>query len=97
MGYGVLVPPPYRQFDVLSRFITDCVGGAIAGTRIGADLHMTAVAAQAPILSRMSDTHDVPLETEVTIDDAEYNRLMRGIAVEDGAPVVLVSAFQSSN
>jgi hypothetical protein len=57
---------------------------------------MAAVAGDT-LVSLMSDNHDAPLDANVFIESAEYARLMRGMAPQDGgsaAPVV--SAFNSS-
>jgi hypothetical protein len=45
----------------------------------------------------MSDNHDASLDAKVFIESAEYARIMRGIAPEDGGPATpVVSAFNSS-
>lgn len=56
---------------------------------------MTALTADAPVVSVMSDNHDAPLDADVIIDNIEYMRILRGIAPQDGGPVA-VSRFNST-
>jgi hypothetical protein len=46
--------------------------------------------------SDMSDIHDLSLDVEITIDDAEYEHMMRRIGIVRGEPGTSVSAFNSS-
>jgi sulfatase maturation enzyme AslB (radical SAM superfamily) len=48
------------------------------------------------VTSVTSDMHDLPLDVEVNIDDAEYARIMRRITIADGGTDTDVSAFNSS-
>jgi FXSXX-COOH protein len=48
------------------------------------------------VTSVTSDMHDLPLDVEVNIDDAEYSRIMRRITIADGGTDTDVSAFNSS-
>jgi hypothetical protein len=58
---------------------------------------MTAVTEDAFVISVAPDFHDLPLDADVTIDAAEYARIMRGIATADGGSATpVVSAFNSS-
>lgn len=52
--------------------------------------------ADAVLTSDMSDIHDLPLDAEVSIDDAEYAHIMRRIGLVEGEPGTSVSAFNSS-
>jgi hypothetical protein len=57
---------------------------------------MAAVAGDT-LVSVMSDNHDAPLDANVSIESAEYARIIRGIAPEDAGSVApVVSAFNSS-
>ena len=46
--------------------------------------------------SGASDMGDLPLDVEVNIDDVEYARIMRRIAITDGGADTEISAFNSS-
>jgi FXSXX-COOH protein len=48
------------------------------------------------VTSGTSDLHDLALDVEVNIDDAEYARIMRRITIADGGSDTDVSAFNSS-
>ncbi len=52
--------------------------------------------ADAVFTSDMSAIHDLPLNTEVNIDDAEYSRIMRRIGIAEDEPGTSVSAFNSA-
>lgn len=43
-----------------------------------------------------SDMGDLPLDVEVDIDDTEYERIMRRLAIGSGGTDTEVSAFNSS-
>jgi hypothetical protein len=46
--------------------------------------------------SDMSDIRDLPLDAEVSIDDIEYDNVMRRIGIAEGEQGTSVSAFNSS-
>jgi len=48
------------------------------------------------VMSAMPDLNDVPFGEEISIDDAEYARIMRRIAIGDSDAAGGVSAFNSS-
>ena len=52
--------------------------------------------ADAVFTSGLSDIHDLPLDAEISIDDAEYAHIMRRIGIAEGEPGTTVSAFNSS-
>jgi FXSXX-COOH protein len=52
-------------------------------------------ATQDVLISDMSDIHDLPLDAQLNIDDAEYAHIVRRIGI-DGEPGTSVSAFNSS-
>ncbi len=57
---------------------------------------MAAVTQVEEVASETSDIHDLPFDVEVSIDDAEYARIMRRIMLEDGGSDTPVSRFNSS-
>ena len=57
---------------------------------------MSTTYADAVFTSDMSDIHDLPFDTEVSIDDVEYAHIMRRIGIAEGEPGTSVSAFNSS-
>jgi hypothetical protein len=48
------------------------------------------------MVSGVSDTLDLPLDGDVVIDDAEYQRIMRRITIQGGGTDTTVSAFNSA-
>jgi FXSXX-COOH protein len=48
------------------------------------------------IVSEVPDIRDLPLDSEDSIDDAEYAHIMRRIGSVEGGPGTSVSAFNSS-
>ncbi len=44
----------------------------------------------------VSDILDLPLDTEINIDDVEYAHIMRRTGIAEGEPGTSVSAFNSS-
>jgi hypothetical protein len=48
------------------------------------------------IASDTPDLRDLPLDADVTIDDAEYAHIMRRTGIAEGEPGTSVSAFNSS-
>jgi hypothetical protein len=58
--------------------------------------HMPTIYVDADITGDVSDISDLPFDTEVNIDDAEYAHIMRRIGVVEGEPGTSVSAFNSS-
>jgi hypothetical protein len=57
---------------------------------------MSTTYADAVLTSDMSDIHDLPFDTEVSIDGVEYAHIMRRIGIAEGEPGTSVSAFNSS-
>lgn len=51
---------------------------------------------QEMLASSVADLGDVPLGTDLAIDDEEYARIMRRIGIAGGDPGASVSAFNSS-
>jgi hypothetical protein len=43
-----------------------------------------------------SNTSDLPIDTGASIDDAEYDRIMKRIFLDDGGTDTDISAFNSS-
>jgi hypothetical protein len=48
------------------------------------------------VKSGVPDIHGLPLDVEVSIEDAEYDRIMRRILGQDDGSDTPVSAFNSS-
>jgi hypothetical protein len=57
---------------------------------------MPTIYADEVIVSEVSDIRDLPLDTEDSIDDAEYAHIMRRSGIAEGEPGTSVSAFNSS-
>jgi hypothetical protein len=57
---------------------------------------MTAVTEDALVVSDLTDLQDTTLDHNVNIYTAEYARIMRGLAHQDGGLATPVSAFNSS-
>jgi hypothetical protein len=71
-------------------------GGGVTNIGGGAQLPMSTVLVDLVIKSDLIDLHDLSLDAEVNLDDAEYARIMRQIGLSDGEDDTTVSAFNSS-